>query len=83
MKYKPTTKEIFTDDGQFIKKMNCPEKADWDTMDKTDNDLKRICNICNKSVIDTEFLSDDEVLYLAEKDPNICLRIISYLNLNN
>ncbi len=82
MKYNLTTKEIFTNDGQFIKKMNCPEKADWDTMDKTDNDLKRMCTICNKSVIDTEFLSDDEVLYLAEKDPNICLRIISYLNLN-
>jgi hypothetical protein len=82
MKYNLTTKEIFTNDGQFIKKMNCPEKADWDTMDKTDNDLKRMCNICNKSVIDTEFLSDDEVLYLAEKDPTICLRIISYLNLN-
>ena len=82
MKYNLTTKEIFTNDGQFIKKMNCPKKADWDTMDKTDNGLKRMCTICNKSVIDTEFLSDDEVLYLAEKDPNICLRIISYLNLN-
>ncbi len=83
MKYNLTTKEIFTDEGQLIKKMNCPEKAEWDTMEKGNNDLKRTCKICNKSVIDTEFLSDDEVLFLVEKDVNTCLRIISHINVNN
>ncbi len=83
MKYKPATKEIFTDEGKFIKNMNCPEKTEWETMKKGNCDLKRTCNICNKSVIDTEFLSDDEVLYLVEKDANTCLRIISYTNINN
>ena len=83
MKYNPTTKEIFTNEGKFIKKMSCPEKAEWETMEKGENELKRMCNICNKSVIDTEFLSDDEVLFLVEKDPNTCLRIISYTNVNN
>ncbi len=83
MQFDPINKEVFTDDGQFIKKMNCPEKAEWDTMEKGDNDLKRTCNICNKSVIDTEFLSDDEVLFLVEKDVNTCLRIISSINVNN
>ena len=83
MKYNPATKEIFTNEGQFIKKMNCPEKAEWETMEKGYNDLKRICKICNKSVIDTEFLSDDEMLFLVKKDANTCLRIISYTNVNN
>ncbi len=83
MKYNPTSKEIFTNEGQLIKKMNCPEKVEWETMEKGENVLKRKCNICNKSVIDTEFLSDDEVLFLVEKDANTCLRIISYLNVNN
>ena len=83
MKYNPATKEIFTDNGKFIKKMNCPEKAQWETMEKGISDLKRTCNICNKSVIDTEFLSDDEVLYIVEKDANTCLRIISHINVNN
>ena len=63
--------------------MNCPEKAEWESMEKGGNDLKRTCTICNKSVIDTEFLSDDEVLFLVEKDANTCLRIISYTNVNN
>ena len=83
MKYNPTTKEIFTNDGKFIKKMSCPEKVEWETMEKGENDLKRMCKICNKSVIDTEFLSDDEVLFLVEKDANSCLRIISSTNVNN
>ncbi len=83
MKYNSTTKEIFTDDGKFIKKMSCPQKAEWETMEKGENALKRKCTICNKSVIDTEFLSDVEVLFLVEKDANTCLRIISYTNVNN
>ncbi len=83
MKYNPTTKEIYTDEGRFIKKMNCPEKAEWENMEKGENDLKRTCEICNKSVVDTEFLSDDELLFLVEKDANTCLRIISSINVNN
>jgi hypothetical protein len=83
MKYNPTTKEIFTNEGQFIKKMSCPKKVEWENMEKGENDLKRMCKICNKSVIDTEFLSDDEVLFLVEKDANSCLRIISSTNVNN
>ena len=53
MKFDPTSKEIFTNEGQFIKKMSCPEKGEWETMEKGENDLKRMCKICNKSVIDT------------------------------
>ena len=83
MKFDPTSKEIFTNEGQFIKKMSCPEKVEWESMEKGNNDLKRVCTICNKSVIDTEFLSDDEVLFLVEKDANTCLRIISYTYVNN
>ena len=33
------------------------------------NEMERICSHCNKSVLNTEFLSDDEVLFLLTKRP--------------
>ena len=44
-------------------------------MEKTKNALKRKCLICNKMVLDTEYLSDEEVLFVVNKDTNTCLRI--------
>lgn len=75
MKYNSKTKEIFTDKGELIKQLNCPENIDWENMEKTKNDLKRKCLICNKMVLDTEYLSDEEVLFVINKDANSCLRI--------
>lgn len=34
MKFDPINKEVFTDEGKFIKKMSCPEKAEWETIEK-------------------------------------------------
>jgi hypothetical protein len=77
MKYNEKTREVFTDNGQLIKKMNCPQNIDWEKMEKGKNDLERNCSICKKSVIDTEFLSDAEVLYIMNQDNDKCLRIKS------
>ena len=75
MKYNEKTKELYTNNGQFLKKINCPQIFDWEKMEKGKNDLERKCSICKKSVIDTSFLSDSEILYIMEKDNNTCLKI--------
>ena len=62
MKYKVDTRELFTDNGLFVKKMQCQISVDWDIMIPSKNEMERICIHCNKSVLNTEFLSDDEVL---------------------
>ena len=77
MKIKIKTKELFTDNGQFIKKMNCPIKAAWDDMERTTNAFERQCKGCNKMVTDTEYLSDDEILYIIKKNANTCFRVIN------
>jgi hypothetical protein len=75
MKYNEKTKELFTDDGLLLKKMNCPENIDWKKMEKGKNDLERKCSICEKSVLDTSFLSDSEILHVMTMDKSICLKI--------
>ena len=60
MKYKVDTSELFTDNGLFVKKMQCQISVDWDIMMPGKNEMERICSHCNKSVLNTEFLSDDE-----------------------
>jgi hypothetical protein len=75
MKYNPDTKELHTDKGVLIKKMQCPKVVYWEEMLTGKNDLERICSGCNKSVMDVEFLSDDEVLFLLNKRPDTCIKV--------
>jgi hypothetical protein len=75
MKYNAETKELFTDKGVFLKKMQCHEDVEWKKMEKGKNDLVKICNLCKKEVISTECLSDDEIKFILEKDSNTCLYI--------
>lgn len=75
MKYKIETKELYTDKGVSVKKMQCQIGVDWEKMELGNNDLERICSHCNKSVLDVEFLSDDEVLFLLNKKPETCIKI--------
>lgn len=75
MKFNIETRELYTDNGLLVKKMQCPISVDWGTMEPGKNDLERICNHCNKSVLDIEFLSDDEVSFLLNRKPDTCIKI--------
>jgi len=76
MKFDTNSNTIYTDNGQFIKEMNCPKNVNWENLKITNNVIKRNCDVCNKAVFDTEFLTDEEVLFLARKDPKSCFRIM-------
>jgi hypothetical protein len=75
MKYNPDTKELFTDNGILLKKMQCPINVDWESMQAGKNDLEKICLHCNKPVLNTDFLTEDEVMFLLKKDGNKCLKV--------
>jgi hypothetical protein len=75
MKYKVDTKELYTDNGVFVKKMQCSNDVEWENMQPGKNDLERICSECDKSVLNAEFLSDDEVLFLMRRRPDTCVKI--------
>ena len=75
MKFNPITKEVFTDNNEFIKKMHCPCGMTWSDLEPIDKSSSKKCSTCNQSIIDTEFLTDTEVLSLVIKHPQTCLKI--------
>jgi len=74
MKINPSTKEIFTDTGTFVKRLHCPISMMWkDMMENGSN--TRACSHCDKTIYDTEHLSDAEIEHLLVKNPQACLKI--------
>jgi hypothetical protein len=75
MKYKIDTKELITDKGIVLKKMQCSIEVDWEEMQPGKNDLERICSHCNKTVLNIDSLSDEEVIFVLSKKPDTCIKI--------
>ena len=75
MKFNPLSKEIYTDQGKLIKKMNCPYEIKWDVLEVGDSSASRNCSICNQAILDTSNLSDQELLDITNQNPDTCLKI--------
>jgi hypothetical protein len=74
MKFDPITKDIYTDKDEFVKKMNCPYKMTWDNLETTNSTMRKCVN-CNHLIVDTESISDEELLKIIRQNPKTCLKI--------
>jgi hypothetical protein len=74
MKFDPIKKEVYTDNGEFVKQMNCPYKLNWDNLEATSKTFRKCAN-CDHLIINTEYLSDDELLSMVKENPDTCLKI--------
>ena len=76
MHFNPNTKEIFTDNGNLIKQLNCPYKMNWEDLITIDNlPFVRQCSNCDHRIIDTAYYNDTELLELVQKNTDTCLRV--------
>jgi hypothetical protein len=81
MKFDPLTKEIYTDKDEFVKTMNCPYKISWDNLEATSSTLRKCAN-CDHLIVDTEGLTDDDLLKIVIQNPDTCLKIdLNQLNI--
>ena len=74
MKFNPLTKEIYSDNDQFIKKMNCLYKINWDNLEHINSTMRK-CENCNHLIVDTEFFSDEYIISMVKDEPDTCLKI--------
>lgn len=81
MKFNPVSKKLFTDDGEFIKKLYCPYQLKWDLLKLLPDQRSRLCSLCEKPVIDTNHYDEAHLKRLLEERPDTCLKID--LNQNN
>jgi hypothetical protein len=68
MKIDATDFSLYTDSGQFLKKLNCPIGKTWQEL-KPSATGARICDSCSRQVHDTAGMSDEDLLHLLAIDP--------------
>ena len=74
MKINPRTAELFTDEGQFLKRLHCPLRKGGDEL-KGDGEGALFCDSCHREIHDTSRLSDEELRLLVARDPEVCLMV--------
>jgi hypothetical protein len=74
MKFDPLTKKVYSDKDEFVKTMNCPYKMSWDQLEVTNSSFRK-CSNCDHLIVDTEGLSDDQLLKIVRQNPETCLKI--------
>lgn len=74
MIYNPLTKQLFTNNNEFLKQLHCPLQMQWHNLALADAGNK-LCNGCNKTIINTEVLEENEVVNLLKENPHTCITI--------
>lgn len=76
MLFDPKTNTLYTNKGDEIKKLSCPLTKKWEELEPLDlKDLKRRCHSCQRNVLNTKGLTDEQVLAIVQYDPEVCLHV--------
>jgi hypothetical protein len=75
MKYNPISKELYTNDGIFVKKLHCPLSKQWGELSQTNLLKGKMCDHCQSTVYDTSLFEDNEVVSLLQNNEHTCLKV--------
>jgi len=75
MKFDPTNRTLFTDEGVFVKRLHCPLRMRWSQLRPQEMSQHRRCEECQHQVLDTAAMSDAEISAAVRADPETCLSI--------
>jgi hypothetical protein len=69
---------IYNGDGRALKEIHCPKKVERAHLAQgSDRDFE--CHHCAEKVVNTDFMTEGELIALLEKEPSTCL----FINLAN
>lgn len=75
MIFRRSTRQLFTDQGVLIKRLDCP-KGGMGNVDITRNPEGVVmCAGCRREIMDTAGKGEDELMVAVAKDPNICFML--------
>jgi len=66
--------QIYSEKGVFLKTINCPKNVSNDSLIRKSDKLM-LCSNCKKDIVDTDYVSEKELVEILEKDENTCLKI--------
>jgi len=66
--------KIFTEGGQYLKTIHCPKKVSATALERVDYKTLH-CQGCKETVIDTDCLTEAEVVAKIAANADVCLKI--------
>lgn len=73
MIYVASEKALYTDEGEFIKWIDCPLATKLArTVSAADTERSFQCSNCSSQVQNLRFLNDQQALAMAQEDPGVC-----------
>jgi hypothetical protein len=74
MKFDIKSRELYTNSGSLIKKLDCPLKIKFSQL-ALNQSGKITCKNCNSEILDTAKFSDIEVQKKMKESPEQCLKV--------
>lgn len=74
MKLDLINRNLYTDSGNFIKRLHCPLKVSYTQLEQVSRD-KMNCRACRKDILETANLEDRDLLEIVKNDPDKCISI--------
>ena len=74
MKFNPSTKVLLSNEGVLVKKLHCPYGIKWDGLQRAQTP-NRYCDLCGKTIINIQNLTDEAVIETVKNNPLACLRV--------
>jgi hypothetical protein len=69
---------IYSDKGVFLKTIHCPKKIAYSSLIRK-TDKRILCSTCDKNLLNTDNVSEEELIETLTKDKDTCL-VINQLN---
>jgi|GEM_PF-2063872 len=66
--------KLYSRNGQFLKAVDCPRKVSKDDLNRQ-SDKNLNCSQCHKTVMDTDFMTETQLIELLHDTPDTCLAI--------
>lgn len=66
--------KILNEEGTVIKEVNCPQKATIKDLEETLSG-NYLCTGCKRNVVNTDLITEAELISILEVDKNACLKI--------
>ena len=67
-------KALVDDQGTTLKTLSCPMKVSSADFQMRDG-LVSVCRHCDREIVNTDYLSEAELIALVKRDSSVCLRI--------
>lgn len=76
VRFNQENRTLWTDDGRFLKQLDCPLHKRWSEMKPVEGDeRRRICGSCSKAVVSLEGATDAEARELIGSKRDTCVMI--------